>query len=364
MGVKANVYSLDYTKINTLSRKYGRSSRRGTNDPSKTGIIEKVSDFDMINLVEDVVEATLVAHRFKQSTTSSYNLLGVQDTPPTAPERNDPVHVLLALDWKPSWLVRSEAGAWRRILINLLGNALKYTVSGHVEVCLQYTQMGKSKTDKSGQNRILVSLSVRDTGQGISSSYLQQHIFQPFAQEDVLSSGTGLGLSIVKQLVDSLGGTIEVCSELDIGTEVTVSVPLICHSAQPSQHVGQLKRHLHSGLKVCLLGMDIYPAITDDISDAPSGILSVKARTMLALKNVLRSQFGQWFGASVTSSSTLEDACGDIVVIPEEQLSLLSSSDDGKWHERPKGSSLIILSDHVPVTSSEFGELVQFLGAP
>lgn len=365
MILKADVYSLDYSKINTLVRQYGNRKLRKVGDPERTGVIEKVSEFDMSSLVEDVVEATLTAHRFKLSTTSSYNLRGIQDVPATTTELAETVRVILALDWKDTWLVRSEAGAWRRILINLLGNALKYTSKGHIKVSLQHAKMGKSKSDITDQNRTLVFLSVKDTGQGISPSYLRQHLFQPFVQEDVLSSGTGLGLSIVKQLVDSLGGTIEVWSEVGVGTEVTVSVPLACcpttKGALPP-NISQLPKH--GDLKVCLLAMDMDSTVTNDLPDAASGMLTAQPRTMLTLKSVLTSHFDQWFNASVMATPTVEDARGDIVLVPEEHLQL-STPARRKFLDCLKGSFIIILSDQIPTAFNyESDDSVHFLGAP
>ncbi|KAJ9607566.1 hypothetical protein H2200_007644 [Cladophialophora chaetospira] len=360
---------LDFSKINTLSRNRVRRKLRIGQEPTKTGILEKISEFDMSNLVEDAIRAMLVGHRFKKSTTSDFNLRDMQNATPfpsAEADRECGVRVIFATENKDTWLVRSEAGAWKRILINLLGNALKYTQSGHIEVRLQSARLQDHKAENADPNTRLAVLSVKDTGQGISRSYLQKHLFHPFAQENGLSDGTGLGLSIVKQLVDCLGGAIDISSETNVGTEIMVSVPLVyLPNSKAPLYDGLPLPSISNNLKVCLLGMDIYPAITSDESEAPSGILSPYSRFMLVLKSVLASQLSEGFHALVTSASTLKDAVGDVVVIPQEQLSLLSSSEDGIWYERPQGSTLLILCDHVPI-SSEHGsnDFVQFLGAP
>jgi signal transduction histidine kinase/ABC-type amino acid transport substrate-binding protein/ActR/RegA family two-component response regulator len=104
-----------------------------------------------------------------------------------------------------------------KILLNLLNNAVKYTPSGgHIWVSVREEPLGGADPD--------TVISVRDNGIGISESYLP-HLFEPFSQERQLgyeSVGTGLGLSIVRQLVDLMGGTISVKSELGRGSEFIV----------------------------------------------------------------------------------------------------------------------------------------------
>lgn len=66
--------------------------------------------------------------------------------------------------------------------------------------------------------RSLITISIRDTGRGISADFLRSKVFTPFAQENSLSSGTGLGLSIVRSIVALLEGEITIDSEVGRGT--------------------------------------------------------------------------------------------------------------------------------------------------
>ena len=84
----------------------------------------------------------------------------------------------------------------------------------------------KSTLDASENAPSIIVLNVVDTGKGISSTFLKKSLFMPFTQETMLSAGLGLGMSMVRSIVNTLGGAIEVKSELGIGTEVTVSLPL------------------------------------------------------------------------------------------------------------------------------------------
>ncbi|MDQ2666115.1 MAG: PAS domain S-box protein [Gemmatimonadota bacterium] len=112
----------------------------------------------------------------------------------------------------------TDAGKLRQILINLVGNALKFTARGEVLVRL-------TNDPETGQPR---EITVRDTGMGIPADR-QAKIFEPFEQADSSTrrefGGTGLGLSIVQSFVQLIGGSIELQSELGVGTTFTVRLP-------------------------------------------------------------------------------------------------------------------------------------------
>ncbi|KAJ5283360.1 hypothetical protein N7505_001340 [Penicillium chrysogenum] len=109
-----------------------------------------------------------------------------------------------------------------------------YTPSGYIYVGLASYQSCASRSQTEPVNQSLgeqnqefeVTLTVKDTGKGIGSEYLQNDIFTPFMQEDPLASGSGLGLSIVRQAVNFLGGSIEINSTKGVGTELTIRTPL------------------------------------------------------------------------------------------------------------------------------------------
>lgn len=117
--------------------------------------------------------------------------------------------------------VWGDAVRLRQVLINLVGNAVKFTEQGSVTVSI--TQMG------AGSGAVDVAITVTDTGIGMTP-LLQRIIFQRFTQGDASSSrrfgGTGLGLAICKQLVELMGGTIAVESEVGRGSRFTITVTL------------------------------------------------------------------------------------------------------------------------------------------
>jgi CheY-like chemotaxis protein len=109
----------------------------------------------------------------------------------------------------------------RQVLLNLVGNAVKFTSDGEVNMTAQLVG-----DDVDGI--VTVELSVRDTGIGMSESTLE-HLFDAFTQADSSTSrrygGTGLGLAISRQLVELMGGTLHVTSAVGIGSTFSAVIP-------------------------------------------------------------------------------------------------------------------------------------------
>ena len=110
----------------------------------------------------------------------------------------------------------------REIFINIIGNSVKYTPEGgKISVSVKEEPFEK-------ENYIAYRIIVEDNGIGMSKEYLP-HIFEEFSREHTSTeskvTGTGLGLPIVKSLIDMMGGTIEVESQLGCGTKMNVVLP-------------------------------------------------------------------------------------------------------------------------------------------
>jgi len=118
--------------------------------------------------------------------------------------------------------IRTDRGKLKQILINLVGNAIKFTDRGRVTIVVSV------ETNPSTGNGPRFAIDVRDTGVGIPTDQLDR-VFEKFYQVDGSAhrahEGTGLGLYITKQLVDLLGGHIEIQSAPGQGTTATVSLP-------------------------------------------------------------------------------------------------------------------------------------------
>ena len=110
----------------------------------------------------------------------------------------------------------------KQILQNVVGNAVKYNKDGgSIQFSTEEISCGKGK----GVYQFVCA----DSGRGMSESYLE-HAFEPFSQEEdnarTSYMGTGLGLTITKQLVEMMGGVIEVKSKRNVGTVCTITIPI------------------------------------------------------------------------------------------------------------------------------------------
>ncbi len=138
------------------------------------------------------------------------------------------VDLLLDLDASlPARLV-GDPVRLRQVVANLVGNAVKFTPRGHVELAAR-------ATERSG-GRIQLEISVTDSGVGIPPERLTR-LFAPFEQAELSTArrfgGTGLGLAIVKRIVEQMTGEISVDSEVGRGTRFVVSVPIAVAATLP-----------------------------------------------------------------------------------------------------------------------------------
>ena len=149
--------------------------------------------------------------------------------------RDIEVKATVAADVPPALVC--DATRLRQVLINLVGNAVKFTEAGSVEASLAF--------DPADGGRLQVA--VRDTGVGIPEA-AKRHLFQRFAQVDSAATrmrgGTGLGLAISRQLVELMGGEISVESVPGLGSTFRFWVPAPASDAAPPA-AGE--RHRRSG---------------------------------------------------------------------------------------------------------------------
>ncbi|MBF0550351.1 MAG: response regulator [Deltaproteobacteria bacterium] len=114
---------------------------------------------------------------------------------------------------------RGDSNRLRQVLINLLGNAIKFTKTGSIELMVTHDNGNCLISDET--NSMVLLFAVRDTGLGIPMERIEE-IFDPFTQVDTSTTkkygGTGLGLAISKRLVELMGGKIWVESTVDVGS--------------------------------------------------------------------------------------------------------------------------------------------------
>ncbi|KAF2441780.1 hypothetical protein P171DRAFT_418563, partial [Karstenula rhodostoma CBS 690.94] len=225
---------LDYSNINRFEKMktQGKKTRRDLSADSRSKALQSSLStqriVDVAALLEEVVDSLVAGLAFENRLKSRYSTstdvssttaqkMHIEDDLPIARS-----NVKLILDIAvQNWTYCSEPGALRRIVMNLVENAIKFTKDGFVHIKLQ---SGSAK-DLTALPSVI--LTVSDSGQGISQAYLRNTVFTPFSQESDLTSGSGLGLSLVKSIVRNMGGRISIDSAVGEGTSVSVKLPMV-----------------------------------------------------------------------------------------------------------------------------------------
>lgn len=154
------------------------------------------ADCDLALLIEDACETVVAGHFFDNLPgTPGGEPYGEHHEPGSADQKEDSgttqdVKVVLKLAPRPSWAVQTSPGALSRIMLNIVGNALKYTRKGNILISLE-------PRDNADSTHITVCVQIKDTGIGMSENFRKSHLFAPFHQENRFASGVGLGMSVV-----------------------------------------------------------------------------------------------------------------------------------------------------------------------
>ncbi len=181
----------------------------------------------LLTLIDDVLDISKIeARRLELHMEAFYLpscLQGVVEICQIKAEQKDLQFIYEPPENLPSAIVADEKRL-RQVLINLLGNAIKFTDTGNVTLEVEV------RPDASDACMTCLHFSVRDTGVGISPEHIES-IFHPFEQvgeSRKKSEGTGLGLAITQKIVEMMGSSIRVQSELGVGStfEFEISCPI------------------------------------------------------------------------------------------------------------------------------------------
>jgi signal transduction histidine kinase len=327
---------LDFAKINNFTRpkRRGRTKSRSSGPLTGSGMPGLSVNIDLSLLTEDVIDSVFAGHEFQDNSSllvtdeasgfppeglrrSGINEIDAHTVPNQHGSEKERIDVVIDISWRSNWIFNTQSGALRRVLMNLFGNALKYTSSGWVKISLQAKDI-KSKPSQPEQS--IITISVSDSGRGIAQEYLHNGLFTPFTQENPLNPGTGLGLSIVLQIVRSLGGTIEITSEQGVGTEVVVTLTLdqaLSSGPLPlgreSDNIVQSARKKTSGLTIGLVGLDVIP----DIPDGRAGDQKVVSGPSLFFRPSIEGTVTHWFDMKVVAPSAWKASPPDIYIANE-----------------------------------------------
>jgi signal transduction histidine kinase/DNA-binding response OmpR family regulator/HPt (histidine-containing phosphotransfer) domain-containing protein len=207
------------TRLDALQRDYAETIRdSGT---SLLTVINDILDFSKVEAGK--LELELLDVDLRDTFEDVARLLSIQ-------AHAKGLELTAQIDAKLPDLVKGDAGRIRQVLLNLAGNAIKFTTKGEVSL--------EIKVLNTGENGTTVRCEVRDTGIGIPADRLES-LFAPFTQVDTSTTrrfgGTGLGLSIVRRLVELMGGETGVESAEGVGSLFwfTAHFARVVHSLQP-----------------------------------------------------------------------------------------------------------------------------------
>ena len=184
--------------------------------------IARTSGHSLLSLINDVLDFSKIEAGHLEFENVPFDLVGIIESTVDAvalraSERN--VLILVDIDPRLPRFVHGDPGRIGQVLLNLAGNAVKFTERGEVWIRAQCA----------AQSPLRVRLEVRDSGIGMTPEQMSK-LFMPFTQADGSTSrrfgGTGLGLSITKRLVEGMGGQISAQSQIGEGSMFWVEISL------------------------------------------------------------------------------------------------------------------------------------------
>ncbi|OLL25998.1 Hybrid signal transduction protein dokA [Neolecta irregularis DAH-3] len=332
---------LDFSKLRHLA-----NMKPHSDDASVLAIRENA--VDLVEIVEQVAESCYAGYEFK-------GMQGLSDVLSMSENKREPLTVIIDVDYRPNgYVFPIQQGAFRRIIMNLVGNALKYTNRGFVRVFMSLNKQTASEQSNEGILKLVIS----DSGKGIASSFLKTNLFAPFMQENPLQVGAGLGLSIVKQLVESLDGEIDIQSELGDGTQATVLLPVKSSVNMDGLSLNESSFENPTIDILSLLNSSV-PSFTAHI--APS---DDQSEASLKLADSMRRYLIHWVGVNIVH----DVEAADLIITddsPHYLYEYLESTKTGKTVARP----MIVLCSNVAryenmANQADLGRVIDFVSKP
>ncbi|OZJ06538.1 hypothetical protein BZG36_00584 [Bifiguratus adelaidae] len=246
-----------------------------------------------------------------------------------------------------SWIVKADSECLKRVLLNLLNNAFKFTTEGYVHLSLSRPDLpprtdnpaftdqllnestsGPSKDYQSSKKTLYPFLfTIQDTGVGISKEYMTSTLFQSFSQQDPLRQGVGLGLRITSEFVRLMGGHIEVQSTGVPGEGSTFKVIVYCELADMAAVASMMMRAIPADADASVpRGNSLVRSIGSPLDYQASGkFLRRKVVNIIIAdhlqRQVVRRFLCGWWGMDLIPESSMQSPC-DVCVFggPVEEL--------------------------------------------
>lgn len=243
------------------------------------------SSEDLLLLIDGLVDTAQVDGKRPSPRTDEFSpratleqlvdLLG-----PSARKRGLELRAAMAPDLPPR--LRGDRLRLRQIVINLIGNSIKFTRQGHVELRVS------ARVDGAVAH---LAVEVRDTGVGIAPDALDK-LFRDFARVgDLAVEGTGLGLSISKQLVETLGGRLDVDSEPGVGTtfRFELAMPILAVAPAETAETADTRPRVlvadddTAGRELLVTALRRGGYAVDGVADGAAAVTSALARPYMAV---------------------------------------------------------------------------------
>ncbi len=215
----------------------------GTLNETQKKYVRLISDSgsSMLSLLNDILDIAKVDSGAMSITTEPFDIRHLMNScvrlfSPNAEEK----HLKLVVDVDenvPLW-VQLDGFRLRQILTNLTANAIKFTETGTITLSGELNELPQSDNADGSTSELVISVS--DTGVGVPPDR-QRAIFEPFTQGDDSTArkhgGSGLGLTISKQLVELMGGSITMQSDVGRGSKFTIRIPVGKLEQKPSDNL-------------------------------------------------------------------------------------------------------------------------------
>ena len=230
--------------------------------PEIKSCLDKISDSSehLLALINDVLDISRIESGKIKYTPNPVDIAEVTDSVLTIMYgylSNRDITFRTELEEPNTRYVLTDAVRVREVLVNILGNAVKFTNDGGAVTYAVSYHPGKD------DHYINVRYRIADTGIGMAEEFVA-HIFDEFSQEDhgarTQYKGTGLGMAITKQYVDLMGGTISVESKKGVGSTFTVELPMEITEAC------EVKKTDHAVGKADLTGLKVLLAEDNDLN--------------------------------------------------------------------------------------------------
>ncbi|KAL1797282.1 hypothetical protein ACET3X_003888 [Alternaria dauci] len=306
--IKKNVSSKRLKNANTIRLSSKPLKNRRRRNPA----------FDFSIATEEVVEAVFSGSSYIPVTSKLMEapLSPAEEYTISFPQRKSRF-IVLDVAHDEDWVFSFPIGSWRRIVMNIFGNAIKYTETGYIHVSLRSRSLAENTDAPTA-----ITLTITDTGSGMSPGFLANRIFQPFSQENSHAPGTGLGLSIVRQIIDTNGGKVEVSSDPQLGTKVIIKLALNkpevfdALTTERAQYLSYLPRLRDR--RICVLHKKIAgPSENASVSTADEGLVRFTNALVYTLEAHLKME--------VVKTTEWEGHQAEIVICPELSFEYLAT---------------------------------------